>query len=46
MEATEITFSDIYNNGLQCYINSLDVTIDLDAGFFGLIGIFCQKRLN
>ena len=39
-------FADIYSNGLECYVNSLNVNIDLDAGFFEYNQYFLPKGLK
>jgi hypothetical protein len=40
------TFNDIYSNGLACYVNSLNVSVDLDAGFFEYNQYFLPKALK
>ena len=39
-------FGDIYDNGLPCYITSLNVSIDQEAGFFEYNQYFLPKALK
>jgi len=39
-------FGDIYDNGLECFITSLNLSVDLDSGFFEYNDYFLPKAMK